>query len=106
MTYSGSLLTSPSGHSNLKIVYDAVGVWLSPRKLTLNALKTVLVFFSRKRSAWLDLTIDVNTVNITLSPSVHFLGFINDENFKCKEHQKAKCESAKLALLTTNSSLR
>jgi hypothetical protein len=44
MTYSGSLSTSPSGHSNLQIVYDAVGVWLSSRKLTLNALKTCLFF--------------------------------------------------------------
>lgn len=44
MTYSGSLLTSPSGHNNLQIVYDAVGVWLSSRKLTLNALKTCLFF--------------------------------------------------------------
>jgi hypothetical protein len=44
MTYSGSLSTSPSGHSNLQIVYDTVGVWLSSRKLTLNALKTGLFF--------------------------------------------------------------
>jgi hypothetical protein len=58
-TYSGSLSTSPSS----QIVYDAVRMWLSSRKLTLNA-KMVFVFFSRNRSAWLDLTINVNDVRL------------------------------------------
>jgi hypothetical protein len=60
VTYSGSPSTSPSS----QIVYDAVRVWLSSRKLTLNALKTVFVFFSRNRSARLDLTVNVNDVRL------------------------------------------
>ena len=90
----------------LQIVCDAVGVWLNSRKLSLNALKTVFVLFSRKRSAWPDLSIDVDGVKITSSSSVHYLGFIVDANVKWREHLKAKCESAKRALLTANSCLR
>jgi hypothetical protein len=91
---------------HLQIVCDAVGAWLNSRKLSLNALKTVFVLFSRKRSAWPDLSIDVDGVKITPSSSVHYLGFIVDANVKWKEHLKAKCESAKRALLTANSCLR
>jgi hypothetical protein len=67
---------------NLQIFCDAVWVWLSSRKFTLNALKTAFVLFSRKRSALPDLSIDVNGVKISPSPSVHFLGFIVDVNLK------------------------
>ncbi len=94
------------GTRYLQIVCDAVGVWLNSRKLSLNALKTVFVLFSRKRSAWPDLSIDVNGVKITPSSSVHYLGFVVDANVKWKEHLKEKCQSAKRALLTVNSCLR
>ena len=53
----------------------------------------MLVFFSRKRSSWPDISIDVDGVKITPSLSVHYLGFFVDENLKWKEQLKAKCES-------------
>jgi hypothetical protein len=91
---------------NLQIVCDTVVVWLRSRKLYLNALKSVLVVFSRKRIALNNLNICINNIMIFPSLSVHFLGLIVDANLKWKDHLNAKCVSAKRALLMVNSCLR
>ena len=81
-----------------------MNAWLNSRKLTLGALKTVFVLFSRKESFFPDLSIVVNLVRIAPAQTVQILdGLVLDANLKWMVHLKSKCVSTKRAILMANS---
>ena len=81
-----------------------MNAWLNSRKLTLDPLKTVFVFFSRKESLFPDLSIVVNLVRIAPAQTVQILdGLVLDANLKWMVHLKSKCVSTKRAILMANS---
>lgn len=81
-----------------------MNAWLNSRKLTLDALKTVFVLFSRKESFFPDLSIVVNLVRIAPAQTVQILdGLVLDANLKWMVHLKSKCVSTKRAILMANS---
>ncbi|KZS10420.1 Uncharacterized protein APZ42_025121, partial [Daphnia magna] len=63
---------------NLQTACDAVGTWLSTKKLFLDAVETVFVMFSRRQVSWDNLSILINRARISPSHSASFLGFVLD----------------------------
>lgn len=91
---------------NLQLVCDSVGAWLASRKLFLNAVKTVLVIFSRKLIPWDNLYVFIDHTRISPSHTASFLGFVLDSRLKWKNHIEAKSVSATRAMMAVSSCLR
>jgi hypothetical protein len=94
--------------ANLQLVCDAIVNWCVESKLTLNAIKTVFMLFSRKALdfATLSLGLSIYDVNILLSIETQFLGFILDYRLKWTPHIAHKVLKAKKALFTLKKCLR
>ncbi len=91
---------------NLQIVCDFIAKWCGKNKLSLNALKTILMIMSRKRCETPDLCILINGVKIVPSSEAKFLGFLLDNRLSWLPHESAKCIAAKRALHGAASCLR
>ena len=91
---------------NLQIVCDSVNQKLRDIKLNLNALKTVLMIFSKRRTKLPKFTLIVNGNQIHPSETATLLGFIMDPQLKWTYHIKAKIVSAKRALFAVNNCIR
>ena len=91
---------------NLQHACDRIDAWLKGVRLNLNAIKTVLVVFSRKRFDHSLLHLTVNGNHISPSNDVNFLGLRLDQNLKWSAHVAAKCVSAKRAIFMVNNCLR
>ena len=91
---------------NLQIVCDSVNQKLRDIKLNLNALKTVLMIFSKRLTKLPKFTLIVNGNQIHPSETAILLGLIMDPQLKWTCHIKAKDVSAKRALFSVNNCIR
>ena len=67
---------------NLQQIYDTVMAWCRAHKLSLNALKTVLMLFSRRQLDIFTTYISINGDLIYTSKEATFLGFLLDSQLK------------------------
>ena len=75
---------------------DATVDWGGKVKLAFNAMKTVLIIFSSRRSISLDnLSLSINNQHVKRSSQCTYLGMIFDELLCWRAHVAAKCASVK-----------
>lgn len=92
--------------AHLQKACDAINNWLENVKLSLNASKTVLVIFSRRKIALPQLFLYINGIKIIPSRTVKYLGFLLDAQLKWTDHITQKCVAAKRALFAVYNCLR
>ena len=85
---------------------NAISRWCSDSKLSLNALKTVLMIFQKQGLNVSHLSICINGVHIQPSPETVFLGFTLDSQLKWVSHLNAKALAARKAFFGVLSCLR
>ncbi len=87
--------------ANLQLVCNAIVNWCAESKLTLNAIKTVFMLFSRKALDFttLSLGLSIHDINIFPSKEIQFLGFILDYRLKWTPHIAHKVLKAKKPFL-------
>lgn len=90
----------------LQTICDAVVGLCYTLKLVLNALKTVLVFFSRRTEDYSDIRLIIDGVPIASSAVASYLGLTLDSKLRWKGHIKEKCLAAKRALFSAHAGLR
>jgi hypothetical protein len=91
---------------NLQLMLNAISRWCSDSKLSLNALKTVLMIFQKQGLNVSHLSICINGVHIQPSPETVFLGFTLDSQLKWVSHLNAKALAARKAFFGVLSCLR
>ena len=92
--------------AHLQRACDMVNSWLDGVKLTLNAAKSVLVLFSRRRIQLPSWSLVINGENIPCSQTVSYLGFFLDAQLSWMFHLTQKCAAAKRALFSVHNCLR
>jgi hypothetical protein len=94
--------------ANLQLVCNAIVNWCAESKLTLNAIKTVFMLFSRKALDFATLSLGLSIYDVNILPSIEtqFLGFILDYRLKWTPHIAHKVLKAKKALFTLKKCLR
>jgi hypothetical protein len=88
--------------ANLQLVCNAIVNWCVESKLTLNAIKTILMLFSRKAIEFATLILGLLIYDVNILPSIEsqFLGFTFDYRLKWASHIAQKVLKAKKALFT------
>ena len=91
---------------NLQTACNTISRWLDEAKLSLNAVKSVLVIFHRLRTPLPFIQLVVNGVSILPSQTVTFLGFFLDAQLSWINHVAQKCTAAKRAIFAISNCLR
>lgn len=91
---------------NLQKICDFIAAWCKKTKLTINALKTIFMIFSRRHSKRSDLRLKLGYVDVVPSAEATFLGFILDSRLTWYPHVNFKTAAARRAMLAVHGCLR
>lgn len=91
---------------NLQRICDFIMAWCKKTKLTINALKTVFMIFSRRQLKQTDLSIKIGSVDVAPSSEASFLGFLLDPRLTWHPHVNLKTATARRAMLAVHGCLR
>ena len=92
---------------HLQTMCDATVDWGGKVKLAFNAMKTVFMIFSSRRSISLDnLSLSINNQHVKRSSQCIYLGMIFDDRLCWRAHVAAKCASVKKIVFLVSKSCR